>query len=62
MTTMKKEYIKPEQRVIMLQYDTMLLQASNVSNNANLEEIITGGSEPGRAPEFLEIQNLLFGK
>ena len=58
---MKKEYMKPEQRVVQLQYKTMLLQASKVSNNADLEEIITGGSEPGRAPEFEEMQNLLFG-
>ena len=44
--------MKPEQRVVMLQHEAMPLQASNLSNNANLDEIITGGSEPGRAPLF----------
>jgi hypothetical protein len=49
---MKKEYMKPEQRVVVLQHEAMLLQASKLYNNADLEEIITGGSEPGRAPLF----------
>jgi hypothetical protein len=37
---------------VVLQHEAMLLQASKLYNNADLEEIITGDSEPGRAPLF----------
>ena len=49
---MKKEYMKPEQRVVQLQYSIHLLQASKVNNNVGLDDTITGGVEPVRAPQF----------
>ena len=44
--------MKPEQRVVQLQYSIHLLQASKVNNNVGLDDTITGGVEPVRAPQF----------
>jgi len=43
----KKEYIKPEQRVVLLQHRTMLLQASQTSTNLDPEEDIDISDTPG---------------
>ena len=53
---MKKKYMIPEQHVVMLQHSIQLLSGSvtGLSNNADLEETITGGSEPGRAPDLFD--------
>ena len=49
---MKKEYMKPEQRVVMLHHRTQLLSGSPVNktlNNVGLNENITGGSGTARS-------------
>ena len=48
---MKKEYLKPEQRIVVLQHKAMLMQGSTVtraSSNAGFSEEISGGSGPAR--------------
>lgn len=49
---MKKEYTAPLTEAIEIKMSQQLLQASKVSNNVDLEEVITGGTAPGRAPMF----------
>ena len=49
---MKKEYTAPLTEAIEIKMSQQLLQASKVSNNVDLEEVITGGTESGRAPMF----------
>ena len=48
---MKKEYMKPEQRMVVLQHSHQLLSGSGVtrnSNNVGLNENIQGGHGPAR--------------
>ena len=60
---MKKEYMKPQMEAIEIRTECRILAGS--VTNANSDDIfdsdITGGSEPGRAPEFQEMQDLIFG-
>ena len=60
---MKKEYIMPLMEVIEIKNECQILagSANNASGNVFNGEV-TGSSEPGRAPEFEEMQNLLFGE
>ena len=51
---MKKEYMKPEQRVVELQHSTQLLNNSvrGLSNNAGLNENIGSGNGDARSRSF----------
>ena len=49
---MQKEYIKPTVKVVQLQDMTMLMQASNVSNNADINETIGTGSDQARVKTY----------
>ena len=51
---MKKEYMKPEQRVVMLQHSTQLLNNSvtGLSNNAGLNENIGSGNGDARSRQY----------
>ena len=46
---MKKNYMKPEQRMVVLQHRTMLLQASPVTSVSNNAEMNYGGGSTGSA-------------
>ena len=61
---MKKEYIKPHVEAVEIRVGQQLLQASKVNNNADIDEIITGGNEPGRAPGLFDdpAWNVLLGQ
>ena len=54
---MKKEYTAPLTEAIEIKMSQQLLQASKVSNNVDLEEVITGGTAPGRAPDLIGIDD-----
>ena len=54
---MKKEYTAPLTEAIEIKMSQQLLQASKVSNNVGLEEIITGSTEPGRSPDLIGIDD-----
>ena len=60
---MKKEYMMPQMEVIEIKNECQILAGSVTNANGNVfDGTVTGGSEPGRAPEFEEMQELLFGK
>ena len=49
--------------VIEIKNECQILAGSVTNANGNVfDGTVTGGSEPGRAPEFEEMQELLFGK
>ena len=60
---MKKEYIEPRMEAIEIRTGWQILAGSvtNANSDGVFDPTVTGGSEPGRAPEFEEMQNLLFG-
>lgn len=60
---MKKEYTKPSMEAVEIKNRQQLLAGSVTNVNGNVfDGTVTGGSEPGRAPEFQEMQDLLFGE
>ena len=60
---MKKEYMKPSMEAVEIKNECQILAGSvnNASGNV-FDGTVTGGNEPGRAPEFQEMQDLLFGE
>ena len=62
-TIMKKQYMKPSMEVVEIRNsaEPIFVCTSSVSGNV-FDGDITGSSEPGRAPEFDEMQELIFGK
>ena len=60
---MKKEYMKPRMEAIEIRTEWQILAGSVINANSGdvFDPIVTGGAEPGRAPEFQEMQDLLFG-
>ena len=60
---MKKEYTKPSMEAVEIKNRQQLLAGSVTNVNGNVfDGTITGSNEPGRAPEFQEMQDLLFGE
>lgn len=60
---MKKEYMKPSMEVIEIKNGCQILAGSVANASGNVfEGEVTGGSGQGRAPEFQEMQDLLFGE
>ena len=60
---MKKEYMMPQMEVVEIKNECQILAGSVTNASGNVfDGTVTGGSEPGRAPEFQEMQELLFGK
>ena len=60
---MKKEYMKPSMEAVEIKNRQQLLAGSVTNVNGNVfDGTITGSNEPGRAPEFQEMQDLLFGE
>ncbi|MBR4534828.1 MAG: hypothetical protein IKO85_09895 [Bacteroidaceae bacterium] len=60
---MKKEYMKPSMEAVEIKNECQILAGSVNNVNGNVfDGTITGSNEPGRAPEFQEMQDLLFGE
>ena len=60
---MKKEYTKPSMEAVEIKNRQQLLAGSVTNVNGNVfDGTITGSNEPGRAPEFQKMQDLLFGE
>jgi hypothetical protein len=61
---MKKYYLKPSMEAVEIKNECQILAGSVTSVNSDgvFDGTITGSNEPGRAPEFQEMQDLLFGK
>lgn len=60
---MKKEYMKPSMEAVEIKNRQQLLAGSVTNVNGNVfDGTITGSNEPGRAPEFQKMQDLLFGE
>ena len=58
---MKMEYMKPSMEAIEIRVGWQILSGS-VQSDGIFDPEVTGNSEPGRAPEFEEMQDLLFGE
>lgn len=62
---MKKQYLKPSMEAVEINDSAQFLTVSDVKsvNSGDVfDGTITGGSGSGRAPEFSEIEELLFGQ
>ena len=60
---MKKEYMMPQMEVIEIKNECQILAGSVANASGNVfDGTVTGGNEPGRAPEFQEMKDLLFGE
>ena len=60
---MKKEYMMPSMEAVEMKVQQMLAGSDVTNVNGNVfDDIITGSSEVGRAPEFQDMPNLLFGE
>ena len=61
---MKKQYNKPSMEAIEMRNECRILAGSNVNSASGnvFDGTVTGSNEPGRAPEFQEMQDLLFGE
>ena len=59
---MKKQYNKPSMEAIEIKNGYQILAGSVANANGNVfDGTVTGSNEPGRAPEFQEMKDLLFG-
>ena len=60
---MKKQYFRPFMEVVEIKNNCQILAGSVTSVDGDVfNGDITGSNEPGRAPEFQEMEDLLFGK
>lgn len=60
---MKKYYLKPSMEAVEIKNRQQVLAGSVTGVDGDVfNGDITGSNEPGRAPEFQEMQDLLFGK
>lgn len=60
---MKKQYNKPSMEAVEMKVQQMLAGSDITNVNGNVfDDIITGSSEVGRAPEFQDMPNFLFGE
>ena len=60
---MKKQYNKPSMEAVEMRNECRILAGSVTNASGNVfDGTVTGSNEPGRAPEFQEMQNLLFGE
>lgn len=60
---MKKYYLKPSMEAVEINHRHQVLAGSVTGVDGNVfDGTINGSNEPGRAPEFQEMEDLLFGK
>jgi hypothetical protein len=60
---MKKDYLKPSMEAVEIKNRQQVLAGSVTGVDGNVfDGTINGSNEPGRAPEFQEMEELLFGK
>lgn len=60
---MKKYYLKPSMEAVEINHRQKVLAGSVTGVDGNVfDGTINGSNEPGRAPEFQEMEDLLFGK
>ena len=60
---MKKQYNKPSMEAVEIKNECQILAGSVANASGNVfDGTVTGGNEPGRAPEFQEMKDLLFGE